>query len=233
MNDRRFLLARDMTAEEIAKDLPCFVQHEDAGGRCPEKASTVNFCEAHGSEVASGALLGARQEAADFFERPRNPYVPSLPGLIDEELEALTERLRSDTSDDSPYHRALSRAYPEVPEGVRREIDGWKRDEAAGMLTVEDSSWTRSQHCTSCCESPTRTERRGLWRIWSSCARGRRRGPPTSCGSSRRRARDRERSLQRAEVLAKLRGGSGLFAVLSTNLALRTSLWLRSWSLAP
>jgi hypothetical protein len=142
MNDRRFLLARDMTAEEIAKDLPCFVQHEDAGGRCPEKASTVvyglNFCEAHGSEVASGALLGARQEAADFFERPRNPYVPSLPGLIDEELEALTERLRSDASDDSPYHRALSRAYPEVPEGVRREIDGWKRDEAAGMLTVED-----------------------------------------------------------------------------------------------
>jgi hypothetical protein len=142
MNDRRFLLARDMTAEEIAKDLPCFVQHEDAGGRCPEKASTVvyglNFCEAHGSEVASGALLGARQEAADFFERPRNPYVPSLPGLIDEELEALTERLRSDASDDSPYHRALSRAYPEVLEGVRREIDGWKRDEAAGMLTVED-----------------------------------------------------------------------------------------------
>lgn len=142
-SDSAFRLARDMTDEELATELPCFVQHADAGGRCPELASVyvygLAFCGRHGAEAGAGARMGERYEAANFFERLRNPHVPALPEAIDDELEALAKRYNADASDDANYHEAMKRAYPEIPEGVRREIDGWTEDEAPYCGTVQDA----------------------------------------------------------------------------------------------
>lgn len=141
-NRDAFRLARDMTDEERATELPCFVQHADAGGRCGELASKVvyglYFCEAHGAEVGAGALYQLRQEAGEFFERFRNPHVPDLNSLVDQELGEAARRISPTTDDDEDYHQALARAYPEIPDNVRKEMDGWARDESRGMGTVED-----------------------------------------------------------------------------------------------
>lgn len=137
-------LVRDMTDEELAKELPCFVHHADAGGQCGELASKVvyrlNFCEAHGKEIGAGALYQLRQEAGEFFERFRNPHVPALNELVDQELGETARRISPTADDDVPYHRALALAYPDesIPESVRRQVENWSRDETRGMGTVED-----------------------------------------------------------------------------------------------
>jgi hypothetical protein len=133
-----------MTDEELAKELPCFVQHPDAGGQCPEKAATIvyglHFCEVHGAEAGPGALYQARQEAGEFFERLRSPHVPALSTLIVEQLAEAQQRLTPTALDDGDYHQVLSAAYPDdaIPESVRRQMDNWSRDESRDMGTVED-----------------------------------------------------------------------------------------------
>jgi hypothetical protein len=133
-----------MTDEELAKELPCFVQHPDAGGQCPEKAATIayglHFCEVHGAEAGAGALYQARQEAGEFFERSRNPHVPALSTLIVEQLAEAQQRLTPTALDDGDYHQVLAPAYPDdaIPESVRRQMDNWSRDERRDMGTVED-----------------------------------------------------------------------------------------------
>lgn len=137
-------MVRNMTNDELAVELPCFVQHADAGGRCERLAGTyvygLAFCEAHGAEAGAGALYQLRQEAGEFFERLRNPHVPALNELVDQELEESARRISPTADADEPYHQALARAYPDeaIPESVRREIEGWSRDESRGMGTVED-----------------------------------------------------------------------------------------------
>jgi hypothetical protein len=133
-----------MTDEELAKELPCFVQHPDAGGQCPEKAATIayglHFCEVHGAEAGAGALYQARQEAGEFFERLRNPHVPALSTLIVEQLAEAQQRLTPTAQDDGDYHQVLAPAYSDdaIPESVRRQMDNWSRDERRDMGTVED-----------------------------------------------------------------------------------------------
>lgn len=137
-------MVRNMTEEELAKELPCFVQHADAGGQCEELANTIvyglNFCEAHGKEVGAGALYQLRQEAGEFFERLRNPHVPDLNELVDQELEETARRVSPTADDDGDYHRHLARAYPDesIPASVRDELDRWALDESRNMGTVED-----------------------------------------------------------------------------------------------
>lgn len=144
MTNGQFALTRATTDEELAKELPCFVQHADAGGQCPEKASKIvyglNFCEVHGAEAGAGALYQARQEAGEFFERLRNPHVPALSTLIVEQLAEAQQRLTPTALDDGDYHQVLAAAYPDdaIPESVRRQMDNWSRDESRDMSTVED-----------------------------------------------------------------------------------------------
>lgn len=108
-------MVRTMTDEERAEELPCFVQHEDAGGRCGHLANTyvygLAFCEAHGAEAGAGALYQLRQEAGEFFERLRNPHVPALNELVDQELEETAKRISPTADNDASYHQALARAY--------------------------------------------------------------------------------------------------------------------------
>lgn len=100
-------IARDMTDEERAKGLHCFVQHADAGGRCEEPASTyvygLAFCERHGAEAAQG----------------------------------MCKRYNVDAHDDRDYRAALLIVYPEIPESVRLEIDNWKRVEAPDVMVED------------------------------------------------------------------------------------------------
>lgn len=135
-------LVRVLTNEECAAGCPCVVRHPDAGGSCRELADTVvyglNFCEAHGNEIRKGAEMEENREVAEFFQRFRNPHVPSLPEAIDDELEAAANRYDVDACDDRDYHQALVRAYPEIPGSVREQVDRWSRDEIGGMGTVED-----------------------------------------------------------------------------------------------
>jgi hypothetical protein len=71
-NDPRFVRDLDPTGG-LERGLPCFVHHEDAGGRC-ERAATMRvyglaFCEAHGEDVKLGAESQEAHEAWTFFER--------------------------------------------------------------------------------------------------------------------------------------------------------------------
>jgi hypothetical protein len=109
------------------------VRHEDAGGRC-QKAATIkmyemlNFCPEHGEEAKVGALMELYQDAGYFFDRFRNPHTPDLNNLIERELAAAIVRMNDEGPSDDDHQRALSRAYPNPPEGVRGMIAQWERD---------------------------------------------------------------------------------------------------------
>lgn len=137
------------TAAAEEKTRPCFVRHEDAGGRCGEPAVSgadvygLHFCAAHGDEVRIGAALEEHQDAAYFFERFRSPAVPKLDSLIDRELSDVVGRLSDDMPGDEDHHRALVGAYLEtVPDAVRARTLAWEQDEASenpyGHTTVVD-----------------------------------------------------------------------------------------------
>ena len=102
------------------KELPCFVNHPGAGGRCGRpgfvRVYGLSFCEIHGEEAAGGALEELYDDATTFFERSRNPHVPVLNPLLDRELEAAAGRL-ADLSGKASWARddALRRAYPLIP----------------------------------------------------------------------------------------------------------------------
>ncbi len=135
-------IVRELEGEE--RGSPCFVRHPDAGGQCERPAEKLVyglcFCAPHGEEAGAGALHGAYLDASYFFERLRNPHVPALSGLIDQELEGVANRLSRGASDDGAYHEALVRAYPDeaIPESVRRQIEDWACDERPGVGVVEN-----------------------------------------------------------------------------------------------
>ncbi len=132
---RHFVRDLDQTNEN-ERGLPCFVHHEDAGGRCERTAAVrmyemLNFCPEHGTEAKIGALMEAYQDAGHFFDRFRNPHVPDLNTIVERELEAVVNRMRSEGPSDEDHERALLRAYPDTPEKVREMIRLWERDEWA------------------------------------------------------------------------------------------------------
>ncbi len=136
-NDAARHFVRDLDpTNELERGLPCVVRHPDAGGRCPRTATVkmyniLNFCPEHGEEAKVGALMELYQDAGYFFDRFRNPHVPDLNNLIERELGAIVNRMRSEGPSDEDYYRALAFAYPQPPEGVHEMILRWQRDEMA------------------------------------------------------------------------------------------------------
>ena len=63
--------------------VPCFVRHEDAGGKCLRPAVMevygLPFCEIHGAEVKFRALEELYYDAANFLARLDNSSVPETP----------------------------------------------------------------------------------------------------------------------------------------------------------
>ncbi len=132
---RHFVRDLDQT-NELERGLHCCVRHPDAGGRCQRTATIkmyemLNFCPEHGEEARVGALMEAYQDAHHFFDRFRNPRTPALNALVERELEAVVNRMRSEGPSDEDHERALLRAYPNPPEGVREMIRLWECDERA------------------------------------------------------------------------------------------------------
>ncbi len=129
---RHFVRDLDPTNEN-ERGRPCFVHHEDAGGRCERTATMLvyglAFCREHGTEARIGAEMEAFDDAEHYFDRLRNPHVPSLNDLVDGELAAVVDRMRDEGPTDADHYRALSRAYPNPPEKVREIIRRWERDE--------------------------------------------------------------------------------------------------------
>ncbi len=128
---RNFVRDLDQT-NELERGLPCFVHHEDAGGRC-ERTATMRvyglaFCELHGEEVRAGALLEGYEDAGCFFGRLKNPHVPGLNSIVERELEAVVNRMRGEGPSDDDYQQALRRAYPDVSEKVRAGVHTWEED---------------------------------------------------------------------------------------------------------
>ncbi len=129
---RHFVRDLDQT-NELERGLHCCVRHPDAGGRCQRTATIkmyeiLNYCEEHGAEARIGALLELYQDAGYFFDRFRNPHVPDLNPLVERELAAAIVRMNDEGPSDADHYRALSRAYPNPPEGVREMIAQWERD---------------------------------------------------------------------------------------------------------
>ena len=143
---RRFV--RDLDQDnEHERGLPCFVHHEDAGGRC-ERAATMrvyglHFCEVHGQDAKLGAISQAAHEACNFFERFRNPRVEGMGSMIDREIDAAVERLMEARPSGTEEAAAMMRAFPDAPEHVRSRVVAWERDEEQGDApyrgTVYDS----------------------------------------------------------------------------------------------
>ncbi len=132
---RNFVRDLDPT-NELERGLHCVVRHPDAGGRCQRTAAIkmygmLNFCPEHGEEAKVGALMELYQDAGYFFDRFRNPHTPDLNNLVERELAAAIVRMNDEGPSDSDHYRALSRAYPNPPEGVREMIAQWERDERA------------------------------------------------------------------------------------------------------
>ncbi len=136
-NDAARHFVRDLDPDnELERGLPCVVRHPDAGGRCQRTATVrmynvLNFCPEHGEEAKVGALMELYQDAGYFFDRFRNPHVPDLNNLIERELAAAIVRMNDEGPSDDDHQRALSRAYPNPPEGVREMIRLWECDERA------------------------------------------------------------------------------------------------------
>jgi hypothetical protein len=104
--------------------VPCFVRHPDAGGKCLNlavmKVYGLPFCEIHGAEAKAGALEEFYYDAANFLARLDNPHVlepnPAALHALREAVSGLRkeERRATDGSSDA----ALRKAYPVIPERV-------------------------------------------------------------------------------------------------------------------
>lgn len=177
-----------ITTEEWAP--PCFVRHEDAGGRCGQPATIevygLNFCEAHGEEVRLGALLEAYQDAEYYFERSRNPHVPKQSGVVERALERTLARLHEESPSEEAYDRALVAAYPEIPEKTRRRVVNWQQDEMPGREGVLDTI-LREMHTLHKLLRIAHADGVFGWsRCWSKSATPSPRKPPT-CFATRSR----------------------------------------------
>ena len=118
-------LAKPLTGEERALELPCWARHPAAGGQCPRAATTMVygllFCEIHGAEAAAGALAELFQDADDVLERLDNPHAPHPNQEAANALEAARRMLERRRDEHEEDEAALRRAYPVIPEKVCAE----------------------------------------------------------------------------------------------------------------
>lgn len=128
---RQMVREMDLTNEHAGH---CFVHHPAAGGPCERPAALsvygIRFCREHGEEARIGALMEAYHDAGHFFDRFRNPHVPDMNTLVEDELEAVVDRMRGDGPSDEDYYRSLRLAYPDAPEPVRKIVRQWESDES-------------------------------------------------------------------------------------------------------
>ncbi len=139
---RHFVRDLDQT-NELERGLPCFVHHEDAGGRC-ERTATMRvyglaFCEEHGKDVKLGAISEAAHEAYNFFQRFKNPHVEGMGPLVDQEIDAAVDRLMKGRPSGTEEAAAMMRAFPDAPEHVRSRVVAWELDEEPDKAPVYDS----------------------------------------------------------------------------------------------
>lgn len=104
--------------------VPCFVRHEDAGGKCQRDAVMVvyglPFCEVHGAEAKVGALEEAYYDAGNFLARLDNIHVVEPNPIALHALREAVSALREEESraTDGSSDAALRKAYPVIPERV-------------------------------------------------------------------------------------------------------------------
>ncbi len=126
-------LARALTEDERALELPCWVRHPSAGGSCPRRASTIVygllFCEVHGAEARAGALEELYGDACDYLER-------------------LDNTPRRDTRSDSPKRVSAGPVETASPAGLKR---GLRRNDYRSDSSLRPPSYGRS--ATSSCSA--------------------------------------------------------------------------------
>jgi len=113
-------LVRELTGRE--RDLPCFVRHEDAGGKCDRNAVVqvygLKFCELHGTEARTGALKELYEDAREFMQRLDNPHVEppnaAVLAIVRDTASMLLDAQKKDED-------AIRRAYPVIPERVEED----------------------------------------------------------------------------------------------------------------
>ncbi len=119
------------TTEE--RPLPCFVRHEDAGGQCrrPEAVRVygLGLCAEHGEEARLGAALEEQHEVDTFLERFRDRGTNSP---VEKALRAALAHRGESWVSDGEHYDALTRAYPDPPEELRRQVHNWILDEHPG-----------------------------------------------------------------------------------------------------
>ncbi len=124
---------QNTTTTEEERAVPCFVRHEDAGGKCHElsvvRVYGLGFCERHGKEVQIGAASEEAHVVSAFVER-----LHGLPGLapVERALTAAQSRPDSDIPTGTRYRQVLRRAYPNPPEELVRLVREWILDEHPG-----------------------------------------------------------------------------------------------------
>lgn len=124
-------LARPLTDEERARELPCCVRHPDAGGLCGWPAGRMVygllFCEEHGAEATAGALSELYQDAADVLERLDSPNLPHPNQEAANALDAAWRRFfrLGLEHEGEAEEEALKRAYPVIPERVDAETTAY------------------------------------------------------------------------------------------------------------
>ena len=131
------------TASAETPPVHCFVRHKDAGGQCYrpgiERVYGIGFCEAHGEEARLGAYIEEYDEAYTFFERFRNPHIPSLSSPVERAVEAALDQIQGGPPSGTLYYVALLQAYmKDAPEDVRAKVAAWEEDEELGYAPVLD-----------------------------------------------------------------------------------------------
>lgn len=134
-------IVRELVGRE--RDLPCFVRHEDAGGKCKRSAVVevygLNFCELHGAEVKAGALQELYEDASDFLHRLDNPQVvPPNPAALAVIRNAVGRFLDVELDTEEDEEAAIRQAYPVIPKRVEEDtVDFDYEDPARGFGPVE------------------------------------------------------------------------------------------------
>jgi len=130
-------IVRELVGRE--RDLPCFVRHEDAGGKCERSAVVkvygLNFCELHGAEVKAGALQELYEDASDFLHRLDNPQVVQPnPAALAVIRDAVGRFLDVELDTEGDEEAAIRQAYPVIPERVEKDtVDFDYEDPARGF----------------------------------------------------------------------------------------------------
>ena len=136
-------LARTMTEEERAEELPCFVRHPDAGGSCGREAEMMvyglAFCSVHGAEAEVGALRELFEDASDFLQRLDNPHYPIPNAAAEHAVQQAVANLGAGRWPSDIEEDELVRiAYPVIEQQVDSEIREFDYRNTRGVPTPGD-----------------------------------------------------------------------------------------------